>query len=163
MTIPLWVTDRAAAPSTEQDRLTANGWRCDDGFDLPPQPWDLTDRRWVRAGTVDDDAALAAAVLAAARGVGLVVGCPDEDRRALLRDDLSRIGTVELVELGPDPLAVLDDDQRALLAALAAGASVGAAADALHLSTRTAERRLAAARRSLGVRTTAEAVTLATP
>jgi hypothetical protein len=163
MSLPLWVTDRATPPSSELDRLSADGWRCDDGFDLPPQPWDLTDRRWVRTGAVDDEDAVAAAVLAAARGVGLVVGCPDHDRRELLLDDLRRIGPVELVELGPDPLAVLDDDQRALLAALAAGTSVGAAADALHLSTRTAERRLAAARRSLGVRTTAEAVTLAMP
>jgi DNA-binding NarL/FixJ family response regulator len=163
MSLPLRVTDRATPPSSELDRLSADGWRCNDGFDLPPQPWDLTDRRWVRTGTVDDEDAVAAAVLAAARGVGLVVGCPDQVRRELLLDDLRRIGPVELVELGPDPLAVLDDDQRALLAALAAGTSVSAAADALHLSTRTAERRLAAARRSLGVRTTAEAVTLAMP
>ncbi|MEO7572219.1 MAG: LuxR family transcriptional regulator [Acidimicrobiales bacterium] len=163
MTLPLWVTDRAAPPTQELDRLTADGWRCVEGFDLPPQPWDLTDRRWVRTGSVDDDDTVAAAVLIAARGVGLVIGCPDDGRRARLLDDLRRIGTVELVALGPDPLAVLDDDQRALLAALATGASVGTAADALHLSTRTAERRLAAARRSLGVRTTAEAVALSMP
>ena len=77
-------------------------------------------------------------------------------------DDLRRIGPVDQVLLGPDPLAALDDDQRALLEALATGSSIGEAAAALHLSTRTAERRLATARKALGVRTTAEAIALAT-
>jgi DNA-directed RNA polymerase specialized sigma24 family protein len=161
MTLPLVVADRALLPSGAREGLAAAGWRVEDGFALPAEPWDLTDRRWARAGVVADDDGLAAAVLAAARGVGVLAGCPDERRRARLVDDLGRIAPVEVLDLGPDPLAALDDDQRALLAALAEGASIAEAAGRLHLSTRTAERRLATARRSLGVRTTAEAVALA--
>lgn len=161
MTAPLLVTDRANPARADLERLDAEGWRCGDGFELPAQPWDLTASKWVRSGTIDDDESVAAAVLAAARGVGLLVGCPDATRRAQLLDDLSRLGDVEHLELGPDPLAVLDDDQRILLAALAGGSSIASAASGLHLSTRTAERRLAAARRDLGVRTTAQAIALA--
>jgi hypothetical protein len=162
MTAPRWVTDRAAPPAAEVDRLAGDGWRVEAGFALPGEPWDLTDRRWARSGTVESDDDLAAAVLAAARGVGVLVGCPDDQRRERLVDDLRRIGPVDQVLLGPDPLAALDGDQRALLEALATGSSIGEAAAALHLSTRTAERRLATARKALGVRTTAEAVALAT-
>ena len=52
----------------------------------------------------------------------------------------------------------LDDEQRRLLALLGSGLSVREAARRLHLSPRTAERRLAEARASLGARTNAEAV-----
>lgn len=52
----------------------------------------------------------------------------------------------------------LDDEQRRLLALLGGGLSVAEAAQRLHLSPRTAERRLAAARASLGAATNAEAV-----
>jgi DNA-binding CsgD family transcriptional regulator len=51
-----------------------------------------------------------------------------------------------------------DDEQRRLLALLATGLSVREAARRLHLSPRTAERRLAEARAALGARTNAEAV-----
>lgn len=49
-------------------------------------------------------------------------------------------------------------DHVALLDAVAAGETVTAAVSRLHISRRTANRRLAEARRILGVRTTAEAV-----
>jgi DNA-binding CsgD family transcriptional regulator len=49
-------------------------------------------------------------------------------------------------------------EQRELLALLADGLSLGDAAQRLHLSRRTADRRLAAARATLGASTTAEAV-----
>lgn len=52
----------------------------------------------------------------------------------------------------------LDDEQRRLLALLGGGLSVAEAAQRLHLSPRTAERRLAAARASIGAATNAEAV-----
>ena len=84
-----------------------------------------------------------------------------EDPQEQLVDDLGRIGPVEVHLVGPDPLEPLDEDQRDLLMDLATGATVAAAASARFLSLRTAERRLAQARRALGVRTTAEAVALA--
>jgi DNA-binding NarL/FixJ family response regulator len=52
----------------------------------------------------------------------------------------------------------LDDRQRRLLELLGRGLSVGEAATRLHLSRRTAERRLAEARAALGAATNAEAV-----
>jgi len=58
---------------------------------------------------------------------------------------------------------VLDEQPRLLLAALAGGLSVAAAAERLRISRRTAERRLSEARRVLGVSTTAEAVAAAVP
>jgi DNA-binding CsgD family transcriptional regulator len=61
------------------------------------------------------------------------------------------------------PGAVLDEQHRLLLAALAGGRSVAAAAERLCMSRRTAERRLSEARRVLGVSTTAEAVAAAVP
>jgi DNA-binding CsgD family transcriptional regulator len=56
------------------------------------------------------------------------------------------------------PLDELDAEQLQLLELIAAGHSLAEAAAALHLSVRTAARRLVAARFSLGVSTTAEAV-----
>ncbi|MHB1139640.1 MAG: hypothetical protein ACYC2O_11850 [Microthrixaceae bacterium] len=59
----------------------------------------------------------------------------------------------------PGPAAVeLDPETLELLAVLAGGASTAEAAAAVHVSLRTAERRLTAARRALGVRSTAELV-----
>ncbi|MDT7575173.1 MAG: hypothetical protein QOH17_1506 [Pseudonocardiales bacterium] len=104
------------------------------------------------------------AVLAAVRGADLVVtAAAERDVIDQLCDDLRRLGTVELRVDPPaaSPSAALSEDERALLAALLGGASLGEAAAALHLSRRTADRRLAAARRALGASTTAEALVLA--
>jgi DNA-binding CsgD family transcriptional regulator len=60
-----------------------------------------------------------------------------------------------------DVEGVLDDEQRRLLALLGSGLAVREAARRLHLSPRTAERRLAEARAALGARTNSEAVLLA--
>jgi DNA-binding NarL/FixJ family response regulator len=53
---------------------------------------------------------------------------------------------------------VLDEDARAILRCLAEGQTLGQAASTLNLSRRTADRRLAEARRALGVERTVEAV-----
>lgn len=102
------------------------------------------------------------AVLAAVEGDDLVIDA-DADRDVIDRlcDDLRRLGTVDH-RLEPMPTGpALTTDERALLAALLGGASLGDAAAALHLSRRTADRRLAAARRALGASSTAEALVLA--
>ncbi len=99
-----------------------------------------------------------AVVLAALAGADLVVDCRvDRESADLMCDDLRRLGDLDHRIVEPDSV-ILDDDQRALLAAIAAGGSLGRAATALHLSRRTADRRLAAARRTLGAATTPEAV-----
>jgi DNA-binding NarL/FixJ family response regulator len=113
--------------------------------------------------SVADREAAVAAVLAAVRGADLVVtATAKRDVIDQLCDDLRRLGTVEhRVEAAVRPAVTLSADERALLAALLGGASLGEAAAALHLSRRTADRRLATARRALGASSTAEALVLA--
>ena len=76
-----------------------------------------------------------------------------------LADDLRRLGrpAPTPVDAVADP-SILDQDAADLLRLLASGMSLGEAARSLHLSRRTADRRLAAARRQLRVETTAEAL-----
>ena len=105
------------------------------------------------------------AVLAAVRGADLVItATAKRDVIDQLCDDLRRLGTVEhrVEPRAESPAPALSPDERALLSALLGGASLGEAAAALHLSRRTADRRLAAARRALGASSTAEALVLAT-
>jgi hypothetical protein len=147
-------------------RLAREGWIPREGFALPDPAWDVTGARLVLHGRVADRENLQLAVLAAARGAGIVAVC-DADTpvgRALI-DDLSRLGAVHLGPGGQpapadagDTVAELVPEQRALLDRLAAGDTIAAAAAAEFLSLRTANRRIAEARALFGVRTTREAV-----
>ena len=111
-----------------------------------------------RAVTVSDVDGARAALLDALDGVRLVVdlGLTGSERLVFL-EDLARIGAVDH-RIGPSVLDRLTEDERAVLRELAAGRSLGEVADTLNLSRRTADRRLAAARATLGSATTAEAV-----
>jgi DNA-binding CsgD family transcriptional regulator len=167
MTRPLYVLESVLHAATVARRLARDGWTVHEGFALPDEPWDVTPARVVLVGLVDDTASAADAVLAAARGAGVVAttepGCPDV--AAVLLADLERIGPVSRDADRPakppagdtDPLP-LTEEQRTLLDRLAAGDSIAAAADAEFLSLRTANRRIAQARAALGVRTTRQAV-----
>ena len=144
-------------------RLIRDGWVARDGFALPDPAWDVTGHRLVLHGRITDPESLQLAVLAAARGAGIVAICDAESPlgRALI-DDLARLGPVRH---GPAPeandhgaVADLVPEQRALLDRLAAGDTIAAAAAAEFLSLRTANRRIAEARQLFGVRTTREAV-----
>lgn len=112
----------------------------------------------VRIGVVSSPDSASAAVLAAVRGDGLVVDAraerPVVDR---LCDDLRRLGSLDH-RLTRRHEVELSADQRALLDLLASGMPLGRAAEQLHLSRRTADRRLAEARLALGAASTAEAV-----
>ena len=147
-------------------RLTRDGWTVRAGFALPDPSWDVTSARLVLHGRIADRENLQLAVLAAARGAGIVAVCDAETPvgRALV-DDLSRLGTVHLGPGGQpssaepgEAVADLIPEQRALLDRLAAGDTIAAAAAAEFLSLRTANRRIAEARALFGVRTTREAV-----
>lgn len=107
---------------------------------------------------VHDLSAAADAVLAAVGGTSLVL-LADAPREVIDRlcDDLRRLGDVEHL-IAPAAEPTLSATERELLAALLAGCSLGEAAQALHLSRRTADRRLASARAALGVTTTPAAV-----
>jgi len=108
---------------------------------------------------VRDAGEAAEALLAAVGGTGVVVhALADRDVIDPLVDDLRRLGAVDHRVGEPEPGSGLTVDERRLLDALASGRTLGEAADELHLSRRTADRRLASARRKLGVATTAEAV-----
>jgi hypothetical protein len=127
-----------------------------DGADVV-RGWRPGGRPAVCVGKVVDDGDAAKAVLAAVSGARLVVEA-DAPREVIDRlcDDLGRIGRLDH-RIGRDRPA-LSADERALLAELLAGAALGEAARALHLSRRTADRRLASARAALGAATTAEAL-----
>ncbi|WP_250003684.1 LuxR family transcriptional regulator [Actinoplanes sp. M2I2] len=144
-------------------RLTRDGWVARDGFALPDPAWDVTGSRLVLHGRVGDPDTLQLAVLAAARGAGIIAVCDTESAlgRALV-DDLARLGPVNQDSTEPaggdSTVADLVPEQRALLDRLAAGDTIAAAAAAEFLSLRTANRRIAEARALFGVRTTREAV-----
>ena len=112
-----------------------------------------------RRRRVNDEKSAAEAVLRAAEGhrVLIAVDGPGDLADSLYRD-LRRLGGVETRVAAITPDVVLSQPALAVLAEVAQGHSLGEAAQVLHLSRRTADRRLAEARRTLGVNTTAEAV-----
>lgn len=132
--------------------------RVQTDFELPDEPWDATGVACVGLLTPEN---AGDAVEAAARGADVVAAGDLGPWSFGTVRDLERLGNLVTSRDRPvDPLAVLGDDQRALLELLAAGRTIPEAAQTLFLSVRTAERRLGAARRLLGVRSTAEAVLL---
>jgi DNA-binding CsgD family transcriptional regulator len=141
-------------------RLIRDGWAPRDGFALPEGAWDVTAARLVLHGRVADVDTLQLAVLAAARGAGIVaVTEPGTAIGRALFDDLSRLGDITCgTDTGPPAVIDLIPEQRALLDRLATGDTIAAAAAAEFLSLRTANRRIAEARALYGVRTTREAV-----
>jgi len=148
----LLAEDAAAAEASAE--LEGAGFAIVRGWRLPDEPWDLSRRRLVCTGRIVNRADLEGALVAAARGASLVVESPvAADLLAPLVEDLRRLGVVEYVSSNG-----LDAQQRHLLALLGEGLSVGEAAARLFISRRTADRRLAAARTTLGVRTNTEAV-----
>jgi DNA-binding CsgD family transcriptional regulator len=113
----------------------------------------------VCTGVVRDAADAAEALLAAVAGAGLIVHAQAErDVVDRLVDDLRRFGPVDHRTGEPDPGPGLTADEGRLLDRLAEGKTLGEAAAELHLSRRTADRRLASVREKLGVATTAEAL-----
>jgi DNA-binding NarL/FixJ family response regulator len=113
----------------------------------------------VCAGVVAEATDASDAVLAALEGAG-VIAAARADRETIDRlcDDLRRLGIVDHRTADRPVPPELTGDETALLALLREGSSLGEAARRLHLSRRTADRRLAAARAKLGVATTAEAL-----
>ena len=136
----------------------AAGFEIVESFRAPTPP---TRRPLVRTGVVADAAQAAEALLAAIGGAGLIVATT-ADRTTIDRlvDDLRRLGRVEHRVARPDgaPSPPLDRDARAILGLLAEGLSLGEAAELLGLARRTADRRLAEARRVLGADRTTEAI-----
>lgn len=130
------------------------GWRILPGFDLPPGS--LSDV--VLAGPVRTANDAGQVVLAAVAGAGLIAhAAADRDVIDLLCDDLRRFGRLDH-RVGEDPAAALSAEERGVLEMLARGLTLGQAANRLHLSRRSADRRLASARQCLGAAHSGEAV-----
>lgn len=144
--------------ATAARELARQGWRVHPGFSLPPEPWDVGAHRLVVAGRVPNAVTAQAALLCVVRGAGLVAALDrDTGWAAVFLADLARIRPVSTPAPASDGLS-LSDEQRALLDLLAEGHSIAQAARRLYLSLRTANRRVAEARATLGVSTTREAV-----
>ncbi|GAB1691774.1 LuxR family transcriptional regulator [Krasilnikovia sp. M28-CT-15] len=156
---PRHIVATAADADTVLRRLTRAGWTARPGFALPDPSWDVTAARLVLHGRITDTDTLQLAVLAAARGAGIVaVSDTDSPVGRALADDLARLGPLQHGTGADSSVAELIPEQRALLDRLAAGETIAAAAAAEYLSLRTANRRIAEARALFGVRTTREAV-----
>jgi len=142
--------------------LERGGWRVVEEFPPPEMASDVRSLRGVVcAGTVTTSQEAAAALLAAIGGAGLLVAANAErDIIDRLCEDLRRLGPVQhMTEVFAAPhRSALTDEQQALLRLLAQGLNLGEAAKRLAISRRTADRRLAAARRHFGVATTAAAL-----
>lgn len=123
------------------------------------QGWHVNALPVVCTGAVRDEDDAAEALLAAVGGAGVVVyAVADREVIDRLVDDLWRLGPVDHRTGEPEAGPGLTSEERRLLDFLLEGKTLGEAAAELHLSRRTADRRLAAAREKLGVATTAEAI-----
>jgi DNA-binding NarL/FixJ family response regulator len=123
-----------------------------DGF-APP---DRARRALICVGRLSGEDDERAALVAAAYGARLIALVDPEEISPGFLEDLGRLGWVEWRE--QTACSLLGAEERSLLEHLAAGLSLAEAARRLHLSRRTADRRLQAARQALGAASTAEAL-----
>jgi DNA-binding NarL/FixJ family response regulator len=113
----------------------------------------------VQLETTGDIAQIADLLL---RGVSVAVLASEPALATDVFDQCRRLATAEWFDSTHRPVAEhLSDEQLALLLAIRDGDDVEQAARRYHPSPRTAARRLTDARRALGARSTAEAVSIA--
>jgi DNA-binding CsgD family transcriptional regulator len=146
----------AGCSRADVEALRARGLVIVEGFRSPARAVGV-----VCAGIVDGAEAAARALLAVLGGAGVVVeALADRGTVDRLVDDLRRRGPVDhrvvTASAGREPDVSVE--ARAILGLLALGLSLGETAHTLGLARRTADRRLAEARRSLGVTRTTEAI-----
>jgi hypothetical protein len=151
---PLILLDDPRGLAALRARLERDGWRVQESWELSDEAWDVGERRLVCSGRVDTASEQQAALLAGARGAGLIVIEAPAAAYEFI-DDLERLGPVErrAAQAGAGSLNAETID---LLSALARGLSVAQAARETLMSLRTAHRRLAAARDALGVTSNSE-------
>lgn len=139
------------SPTGKLARALIDGRPIQEGFDIGDAAWRIHDV--VCVGPVADDSSHAAALHVALRGADVVADVTIE-REEAFHDDLRRAG----LTLWTPPNDQLGAEATALLEALANGASVAHAARQCYMSVRSAHRRLADARRRIGVTTNAQAI-----
>src|SRR5215213_8550012 len=94
---PRYIVDGGTDATTVLRRLTRAGYITREGFALPETTWDVTTARLVLFGRVADPDTAELAVLAAARGAGVVaIADPGTDVGRALYADLARVGPVSL-------------------------------------------------------------------
>lgn len=133
---PLYVVGSATQATAVLRRLARAGWRTREGFAVTETGWDVAGQRLVLFGRVSDVDTARLAVLAAARGAGVVaIADPDAEVGRALAADLARIGPVRHdPDDEPDPAEgsgttgdggpPLSPEQRALLDRLANGETI---------------------------------------
>jgi hypothetical protein len=142
------VPDRPKAYAAASAIAEATGLHVRRGWSLPARPWDLAERGLVVAGAVCADTVDEELLDAVVRGAGAIIGFASEGGTAArVRDALRRVAPV--LDHQECHLLRLDVEQIWLLQQLAVGADTRQAAEAVHLSVRTAHRRLAEARATL--------------
>ncbi len=150
---PRILLDTAAKQAAAEDVLRRAGWTIRRGWS--------GGRGEVRSGVVSDVEDAGALLRWVLDGGGVVALVAAPALRAALHDDLRHLGGVHTWEDAcRRPGVLVHHEGAALLELIAQGLSVGESARRAHVSLRTAERRLAAARRVLGAASTEEAVTL---
>jgi hypothetical protein len=146
--------------------LWRDGWRVVDGWaDAVVVTGPLTPRV-VHTGTVQNLSDAAGAVITAISGSGLLVhATASREVLDLLYEDLRHLGSLHVHGGADDPILppLLPPDQQHILRLLLEGQTLPQAAEALSISPRTADRRIAAARRFYRVKSTAEALRAARP
>ncbi len=148
----------ASAFTAISGEYAAAGWRVHGGLDLPEQPWVRQGESIACSTILDGPERIADAAVLLGRGVALVLLVDDIALATTAFDQLRRMSDAEWFDES-EPVATegLDPAQIELLSGIRDGDDIAAVARRAHLSQRTAARRLAAARRTLGVATTAEA------
>jgi DNA-binding NarL/FixJ family response regulator len=139
---------------TVLSQLQSESWIVVRGWTVPPRS-----AKVVCTGVVSSEEDAARALLAAVAGAGLAVSAqaPREviDR---LCDDLRRFGRVDHRVHQQERASVLTREEEGLVRLMLDGFSLGDAARRLHLSRRTADRRMASIRAKLGASSSAEAL-----
>jgi DNA-binding NarL/FixJ family response regulator len=147
---------------TTIDEISSIGWDIRRDWRIHERDWSIADARVVCCGRVTTFDDVSAALLAAVRGAG-VVARVDAGAEAThrLRDELGSLGPIEERARQHGDVTELTLEQVELCRLLGQGLSLTDAATQLHLSRRTAFRRLADVRIALNVETTREAVLIA--
>jgi DNA-binding CsgD family transcriptional regulator len=144
------------------EEVTTIGWDVRRDWRLTERGWSVSDSRLVCCGRVMTFDDVSAAVFAAVRGAGVVARVErDAEPAHRLLDELRSLGAVEERERQHGDVTALSPEQIELCRLLGRGLSLADAATQLHLSRRTAFRRLADVRSALNVATTREAVLIA--
>jgi DNA-binding NarL/FixJ family response regulator len=147
---------------TAIEEIQSIGWTLRRAWRLPEHEWSVSDARIVCCGLVATFDDVSAALLAAVRGAGIVARIePDAEPARRLREELRSLGPIEERARQHGDVSELSLEQVELCRLLGQGLSLADAATQLHLSRRTAFRRLASVREALNVGTTREAVLIA--